>query len=257
MIKWNKNTRTLVIILGALLVSVIGVMLTFMTIKNNTNLKEVIVATDTIKPFDEIQGKVELRKMVESEIPSDAIYNMEELGLDEWFAGEIGFIKDKPIQKSYITKGKDSIAGLGVVLKNGQVLVGIAVDQVQSVGDNIKPGTLADAYIYVKNDDVDVRGIKQPGKVISPQDNTKLSKLLVVERHTAEGLDPDDPAATNKIPSLAVVAAPDEETARLLVKYQQEGKVHLLPTGVNGTHIPRGALGKEQTSEPNETDDNQ
>ncbi|CAH8248449.1 RcpC/CpaB family pilus assembly protein [Paenibacillus melissococcoides] len=256
MFKWNNKTRNIVIILGALLISGIGAVGVSSTVKSNTNLKDVIVAKDTIKPFEGIQGKVESRKMVESEIPSDAVFTLQEIEGEEWFSGEIGFISGKPIQKSFITKGQDSAAGLGVMLKKGQVLVGIAVDQVQSVGDNIKPGTLADAYIYVKDDEVDMRGVKQPGRVISPQDNPKLSKLLVVERQTPEGLEPGDKAATNKIPSLAVVAAPDEETARILVKYQQEGKIHLLPTGVDGTHIPKkGALDKEQTPEPNETDD--
>ncbi|GAC42086.1 hypothetical protein [Paenibacillus popilliae] len=245
MFTWNKKTRTIVILAMAFIISGIGVMLAVITVESNTALKEVAVATDTIKPFSGLAGKVELRQVVESEIPADAVYSLAEFEQEEWYAGEVGFLQNRPIQRSYITKGKDSVAGLGVTLKNGQVLVGVAVDQVQSVGDNSKPGTLVDAYIYIENEELDMDGGKEPESVISPQDNAKLSKLLVVDRHTSEGRSPDDPEATNKIPSLAIIAAPDEETARLLVKYQQEGKVFLLPVGVDGNHIG-GISGKGQ-----------
>lgn len=244
MLTWNKKTRTIVILAMALLISGIGVMLTVITVESNTALKEVVVATDTIKPFSGLAGKVELRQVVESEIPEDAVYSLAELEQEEWYAGEVGFLKDRPIQKSYMTKGKDSAAGLGVTLKNGQVLVGVAVDQVQSVGDNSKPGTLVDAYIYIDNVEDDRYGVKQSEAVISPTNNARLAKLLVVDRHTADGLSPDEPGA-NKIPSLAIIAAPDEETARLLIQYQQEGKVFLLPVGVDGNHIG-GISGKGQ-----------
>lgn len=221
---WNKTTRRLVIILGALFISGIIVIISNMYVQKNTDLVKVVVASEDIYPLQPINLKIKYEEKVRSEVPEDAVMDLSELDGKTWIADEIGFYKGAAIRRSAITISENSVYGPAFDLKDGNSLIGVKVDQAQSAGDYIKPGVIVDAIVYIKTE--------YETKVIGPMDDPDLSGLLVRDRQNSEGTEPGE-EGRSLIPAVAIIETSNERVKKKLVEYQEEGKVYLTPTGVN------------------------
>ncbi|RUT38688.1 hypothetical protein EJP82_26820 [Paenibacillus anaericanus] len=220
---WNKTTRRISVILGALIITLAVVLLSNSYVQKNTDLVKVVVAVENIQPDQSVNNKITIKEKVRSEIPEDAITDLKELENETWFANEIGFYKDEPIRKSGLTTSDNSKYGGALKLKDGDSLVGVKVDQAQSAGDYIKPGVIVDAVVYVKNE--------FETKVIGPKDDPDLAGLIIRDRQNAEGTEPGADGRS-LITAVAIIETSNEQVKKKLVEYQEEGKIYLTPTGV-------------------------
>ncbi|MDU5946545.1 MAG: hypothetical protein E6Z15_05635, partial [Paenibacillus macerans] len=139
-----------------------------------------------------------------------------------------------PVSKSMLIPAKESKFGESLELKDGAMFVGVKTDQVKSAGDMIKPGTIVDAYVYIKGQD------RQPSELVTPADDPLLKGLLIKDRQNQNGYEPQREGSGNQnpIPAIAVVETTNPDVAAALIKYQQEGEVYFTPTGVNVDVIP-------------------
>ncbi|ALP37973.1 hypothetical protein ASL14_19060 [Paenibacillus sp. IHB B 3084] len=197
-------------------------------VKRQTTTEQVLVAQSSLLPFSPVTGKLILREVVKSEVPEDAIRSMEELKGEEWVTGEIGLPPGVPISKALLIPVKDSKYGQSVELKQGELFVGIQTDQVRSAGDFIKPGTIADAYVYVEG------GNQIPARLITPENDPLLKDLLIQDRQNQNGYNPQD-EQQNPIPAIAIVKTSNPKVVAALIKYQEEGRIYFAPTGVDRT----------------------
>lgn len=219
---WNRTTRRVAVILGALLVTLVVILLSNSYVQKNTNLVKVVVAAEDIQPYQNITN-IQYIDKVRGEVPDDAITDMNELKNQSWVAGEIGFYKGEAIRKSGITTGENSPYGKIMNLEEGSSLVGVKVDQAQSAGDYIKPGVVVDAIVYVRNE--------FETKVIGPKDDPDLGGLFIFDRQNSEGTEPGSDGRS-LIPSVAIIKTKSEEVKKKLVEYQEEGKIYLSPSGI-------------------------
>ncbi|OUM86612.1 MAG: hypothetical protein BAA01_11425 [Bacillus thermozeamaize] len=225
---WNKTTRRILILTLSLILGYAGVALQQSIVKKQTTTERVVVAAETILPYGTLAGKLTTRAVVKSEVPDDAIRDLAELDGQEWFAGEIGFVEGMPLRKSLLVTAKDSKFGQALALKDGRMLIGLQTDQVRSAGDSIKPGTVADAYVYIPGTP------ETPARTITPADDPNLKGLLVVDRQNHNGYEPQKDGSNNQnpIPAIAIIETDKPSVAAALIRYQEEGKVYLVPTGV-------------------------
>lgn len=225
---WNKYTRVGVIIVMALVTAIITMGVNSSYRARVTEVEKVVVAAGHLKPYTELtKANLTYREVVKSEIPGDAIKSIDAfLKKGPKFVGEVGLTKGYPVKESLTLDSGKSVFGEALGLKNNKLLVAIAVNQVRSVGDLIKPGVKVSAYVFIDGG-ID-RG--QP-RVITPLDNPGLSNLVVVERQNTNGAEPNGKGA-DAIPVMVIVEA-DPGQARDLVLYQEIGKIYTLPTGVD------------------------
>ncbi|GIP08233.1 hypothetical protein J1TS5_04030 [Paenibacillus macerans] len=223
---WNKTTRRIVILGMALLMAAAAVVLQNSIVKRQTTTEQVWVATDNIQPYSLVKDKLEKREVVKSEVPEDAVFNLAELEGEEWVTGEIGIPKGVPVSKSLLVIAKDSKYGQNLELIKGEMFIGVQTDQVRSAGDLIKPGTVADAYVYIGGDN------QTTAQLITPEDDPLLKGLLIQERQNQNGYDPQQDESQNPIPAIAIVKTSNPKVAATLIKYQEEGRVYFTPTGV-------------------------
>lgn len=229
---WNKTTRRLLIFVVALVLAGGAVIMQNQIVKQQTTTKKVLVPAMNIVPFSPVVGKLVPKDVVQSEIPEDAITSLDELEGEEWVTGEIGLPAGFPISKTMLMTAKDSKYGQSVELKQGEFFVGVQTDQVRSAGDFIKPGTLADAYVYVEGDN------QTPSRLITPEQDPLLKDLLIQDRQNQNGYNPQD-EQQNPIPSIAIVKTSDTKVVAALIHYQEEGRVYFAPTGVDRTQVAK------------------
>jgi len=219
---WNKTTRRIAVLLGAVLVTAVVILLSNSYVAKNTDLVKVVVAVEDIQPYQSITN-IQYAEKVRSEVPDDAITDMDELKNQSWVASEIGFYKGQAIRKSGITTGENSPYGKVMNLEEGSSLVGVKVDQAQAAGDYIKPGVIVDAIVYVRNE--------FETRIIGPKDDPDLGGLIIFDRQNSEGTEPGS-EGRSLIPSVAIIQTKSEEVKKKLVEYQEEGKIYLSPSGI-------------------------
>lgn len=225
---WNKVTRRLLIVFNALLLAGAAVAIQSSIVNKQVTTELVYVAVDDLTPYSLVEDKFVQRKVVRSEVPEDAIRDLKELEGEAWVTTEIGIPKGIPISKSMLIPAKDSKYGESLELKDGAMYIGVQTDQVKSAGDMIKPGTLADAYVYIKGVD------RQPSKLITPDDDPLLEGLLIKDRQNQNGYEPQREGTGNQnpIPAIAVVETTNPKVAAALIHYQEEGEIYFTPIGV-------------------------
>lgn len=225
---WNKVTRRLLIVFAAFILAGAAVAIQSSIVNKQVTTELVYVAADALAPYSLVEGALTQRKVVKSEVPEDAIRDLKELEGESWVTTEIGIPKGIPVSKSMLIPAKDSKYGESLELKDGAMFVGVQTDQVKSAGDMIKPGTVADAYVYIKGED------RQPSKLVTPTDDPLLKGLLIKERQNQNGYEPQQEGMGNQnpIPAIAVVETNDPGVAAALIKYQEEGEIYFAPTGV-------------------------
>lgn len=226
---WNKATRRILIIFSSLLLAGAAVVIQTIIVNNQTVTSLVYVASDNLKPYTSVTGKLEQRNVVQSEIPEDAITDLKQLEGQTWVTNEVGIPKGIPVSKSLLVTAKESKYGEAIELTDGAMFIGVQTDQVRSAGDMIKPGTIADAYVYIAGDD------RTPAKLVSPKVDPRLKGLLIKDRQNQNGYEPkkEGEGNQNPIPAIAVVETNDPEVAAALIQYQEEGKFYFVPTGVD------------------------
>ncbi|MGG1878805.1 hypothetical protein ABDI30_14695 [Paenibacillus cisolokensis] len=224
---WNKVTRRLLFV--ALILAGAAVAIQSSIVSKQVTTELVYVTSDNLPPFSLVEGKLVQRKVVKSEVPEDAIRDLNELEGKPLVTTEIGIPKGIPVSKSMLIPAKDSKYGESLELKDGAMFVGVRTDQVKSAGDMIKPGTVADAYVYIKGAD------RQPSKLITPADDPLLKGLLIKDRQNQNGYEPQREGTGNQnpIPAIAVVETNNPAVAAALIHYQEEGEIYFTPTGVN------------------------
>jgi len=225
---WNKYTRGILIVTVSVLMASFAYVYNENQIESRMQTKKVVVAEEHIKPY--YPAKFTYREVAISEIPQDAIYDLAELEKQgPWYAGEVGLIKGYPVKKSMIYGKKDSPFGTSQLLMNkkDKLHIGVQTDLVRSAGDFIKPGVIVDVYVYIEP-----QQMGEAPMVITPKMNPNLKGLLVVTRQTTEGVEPGSSEnGSRRVPSVAVLEV-NEKQAADLVKYQELGKVYLLPQGI-------------------------
>ncbi|GGG15158.1 MULTISPECIES: hypothetical protein [Paenibacillus] len=226
---WNKATRRLLIVFVALILAGVAVAIQSSIVNKQVTTELVYVAADNLTPYSLVEGKLVQRKVVKSEVPDDAIRDLKELEGESWVTTEVGILKGIPVSKSMLIPAKESKFGESLELKDGAMFVGVKTDQVKSAGDMIKPGTIVDAYVYIKGQD------RQPSELVTPADDPLLKGLLIKDRQNQNGYEPQREGSGNQnpIPAIAVVETTNPDVAAALIKYQQEGEVYFTPTGVN------------------------
>ncbi|MFJ2043945.1 hypothetical protein ACIOBL_10090 [Paenibacillus taichungensis] len=225
---WNKATRRIFIVAVALILAGTAVVIQSNIVKRQTTTELIYVAKENLLPYSLVEGMFVQRKVVQSEIPDDAIRDLKELNGEAWVTSDVGIPAGVPVSKSLLVPAKDSKYGESLELKDGAMFVGVQTDQVKSAGDMIKPGTVADAYVYIEGAD------REPARLITPADDPLLKGLLIKERQNQNGYEPQREGTGNQnpIPSIAVVETTDPKVAAALIRYQEEGKVYFTPTGV-------------------------
>lgn len=218
---WNPVTQKVTIIVVALIVAGIG----FVWNKSDTNSKvktvAVLVAKTDISPFTEVtSANTEIRNIVKSEVPEDALTSVEQLKSGDSFASSYGFVSSSPIRSSYVTTAADSKLGTSIVLKKGSSELGVKVDLITSAGAEMKSGTLVDAIASIKEQSGATRTIE----------NEKLHSIKVLSVKNAEGRGIDPNGNSSLVPAVAVLEVSTEQRT-LLVQYQEAGKVYLTPAG--------------------------
>jgi len=221
---WNRYTRALVIFGFAVIATIAAYIMGGNYIESKTQTEWIPVPKDHIKPYSSLKDNLIYRDVVLSEIPQDAIKTIEEY--ESWYVGEYGLIRNTPIRKSMITSAKDSKFGAAIDLQQSYY-VGVITDQARSAGDTIKPGVLADAYVYIKGDQ------QKPAQTITARDNPNLANLLVFDRQNQEGVPPGEVDGKSLIPSIVVIETTNPDVASDLVRYQEEGKIYFSPKGVD------------------------
>ncbi|MCE3203478.1 CpaB family protein [Paenibacillus sonchi] len=226
---WNQTTRRLVILFCSILLAGAGVFVQNRIVSNRTEMIYVAVASENVKPNHPV--KWTFRNVVKSESPADAITDAKELEGQNWVANEVGIPQNTPIAKSMLVKAEESKYGASAALKKGSMFVGVTTDQVRSAGDYIKPGVKVDAFVYIKVGNE--RG-EQTSKLITPETDPLLKNLLVKDRQNQNGYEPKSEENQNPIPAIAIIETDNPLVAAALIKYQEEGKVYLVPTGTQG-----------------------
>lgn len=220
---WTQTTRRLVILLCALLFAGAGVVVQNRIVSNRTETVNIAVADGDVLPNSPVKWK--LRNVVKSEAPTDAIMDAKELEGQDLVAGDVGIPANSPIAKSMLVKAGDSKYGPSSTLKKGSMFVGVSTDQVRSAGDYIKPGVRVDAYVYVKND------AERTTTLITPGNDPLLQNLLIKDRQNQNGFEPKSEDNQNPIPAIAIIETDNPKVAAALIRYQEEGRVYLVPTG--------------------------
>ncbi|MNW54119.1 hypothetical protein D3C74_317070 [compost metagenome] len=246
---WNKVTRRLLIVFAAFILAGAAVAIQSSIVNKQVTTELIYVAADNLPPYSLIEGALVQRKVVKSEVPEDAVRDLrdlKELEGESWVTTEIGIPKGIPVSKSMLIRAKDSEYGESLELKDGAMFVGVQTDQVKSAGDMIKPGTVADAYVYIKGED------RQPSKLITPIDDPILKGLLIKDRQNQNGYEPQREGTGNQnpIPAIAVVETTNPAVAAALIHYQEEGEIYFAPTGVNISTVGKQAE-KEEIADRN------
>jgi Flp pilus assembly protein CpaB len=223
---WNQYTRFASILLTALAITAIALYFNHAYIEKNTSTKKIVVASEHIPPYTKVDEYLTYREVVESEIPGDAIYNLEQL-LQEgsYYTGEIGFVRGYPIKRDLLTTAEQSVFGASIGIEDNKIYVAVATNQVKSTGDYIKPGTIVDAYIFLPGTH------ELPAEVITPKESPRLKNLKIHSRQNSEAQEPDENSGKNSIPAVAIIETTNKEVAADLIYYQELGSVYLLPVG--------------------------
>lgn len=218
----------MLIVFVALILAGVAVVIQSSIVNKQVTTELVYVAADNLTPYSLVEGKLVQRKVVKSEIPDDAIRDLKELEGESWVTTEVGIPKGIPVSKSMLIPAKESKFGESLELKDGAMFVGVKTDQVKSAGDMIKPGTIVDAYVYIKGQD------RQPSELVTPAEDPLLKGLLIKDRQNQNGYEPQREGAGNQnpIPAIAVVETTNPAVAAALIKYQEEGEIYFTPTGV-------------------------
>lgn len=227
---WNKYTRNVSVIVLATVFTGVALYMNKSYVDARVQTRAVLVPKENIKPFHSLKDNLTVRDVVVSEIPSDAIVDAADLQGQEWYTGDVGLIKGTPIRKSLITTSKTSPFGQALSVKQGNKLIGVATDLARSAGDSIKPGVLVDAYVYIKGDQ------QRRAMTIGPNEDPDLAALLVRDRQNQEGVTVGEQENKSRVPVVAVLEVSDKIGIKL-VQYQEEGKVYLLPSGVDKDYI--------------------
>ncbi|GIO42291.1 hypothetical protein [Paenibacillus apis] len=225
---WNKVTRRLLIVFIALILAGAAVAIQSSIVNKQVTTELVYVAVDDLTPYSLVEGKLVQRKVVRSEVPEDAIRDLKELEGESWVTTEIGIPKGIPVSKSMLLTAKNSKYGESLELRDGAMFVGVQTDQVKSAGDMIKPGTVADAYVYIKGAE------REPSRLVTPDDDPLLKGLLIKDRQNQNGYEPQREGTGNQnpIPAIAVVETTNPKVAAALIHYQEEGEIYFTPTSV-------------------------
>lgn len=221
---WTQTTRRLVILLCAGMLAGAGVLVQSQIVANRTETVYIAVASEDVLPNSPVRWT--FRNVVKSETPQDAVTEASELDGEDWVAGELGIPSNHPIAKSMLVKSEDSKYGPSSTLSSGSMFVGVSTDQVRSAGDYIKPGVRVDAYVYVKSD------TERLTELITPDDDPLLGNLLIKDRQNQNGFEPRTEDNQNPIPAIAIIETDNPQVAAALIRYQEEGRVYFVPTGV-------------------------
>lgn len=224
---WNKYTRLALIILLAVMVAVLTAYINKIYIESKVKLEKIVVAADNIKPYTELnKHNLIYREIVKSEIPTDALYDLEEFLRDgPKYSGEVGFVKGYPIKKTLTSNAENSVFGSAIALEKEKSYLGIAIEQVSS--QLVKPGTIVDVYCYLEE-----KVMNAPPAVISKLEEPLLAGLYV---HSVKGKENEniDEKTEAVIPAVVVVETISPEQTSKLIYYQMSGKVFLVPIGVD------------------------
>lgn len=225
---WTQTTRNISILAIALTIGAVAVFIQIRIVKAQTTTKQVLVAENNILPFTPISGKLVLKKVVKSTVPEDAITSLDQIEGQELVTNDLGLQAGIPVSKSMLVSAKDSKYGESVDLKQGEQFIGVQTDQVRSAGDLIKPGTIADAYVFIPG------GQQSDPTLVTPDQDPLLRSLYIQDRQNQNG---DVPQTENQtgIPAIAIVRTSNPAVVAALIRYQEEGRVYFAPSGIDRT----------------------
>ncbi|MEA4891720.1 MAG: hypothetical protein VB085_04060 [Peptococcaceae bacterium] len=160
------------------------------------------------------------------------------LSQSELYVDELGFDAGDIIRPKRLKKEKQAVGGAERIekyLKNGDKrLLALKTDLIASGGDWLKPGIRADAFVYLEGKNS--FGEVVEAKVLGPTEDPFLGDLLIGDRKTAAGSDPDEAEEAlgrDRLPAAVVVVleAAEEERMKSLIRYNEEGRIYFSPTG--------------------------
>ncbi|ARR10743.1 Flp pilus assembly protein CpaB [Paenibacillus bovis] len=221
---YNRTTRTILILIAALIFGFAGYKVTASHVEDQITTAPVLVAKGDIGPFQELtKDNTQVVQKVISEIPENAIKNFDELKVGDSFASSIGFMAGVPIQQNYITTAAQSKLGTSVGLTKGMHEIGVTTDLTMSAGGEIMPGTKVNVVGSYKDG--------RTNETITLSD-AKLTNIKVVKVKNSEGLTIDPTSTASQVPAVIVLEV-NEMQAQRIVDYQEKGKVYLMLTGTD------------------------
>lgn len=241
----KKALKLVFILLTAFALAGITFLLNKAYLNKHTQFKQIAVATEAITPYGSV-NKFTLEKVVTSAVPEDAITDLKYLKKSEWFAGKVGIGQGDVIRKSRLVDAQNNPYGKALGLKQNKILIGVKTDQVFSAGNNLKPGVLAHAFVFIPSN-----GRDTVDKVIGPTQETAYANLLIKEVQNADVTKPAQ-KGREALPVVAVIET-TSAVAQKLVLAQELGKVYLTPSGVDLDSAKQIVATEHQAAKPNKT----
>jgi len=163
------------------------------------------------------------------------------LAANQWYVGSLGLGKGDILRPSRLSTDSEASADLLMqVSLHGKRLIAVETNLVRSCASWLVPGTKVDALVYIKGKE----GYETtPDQVIGPQDDPNLRDLLVVDKKNGSGLALDlaaDAALGKDYLPVVVTLLLDqsqEEKAKALIRYNEQGKIYFSPTAVNKDYL--------------------
>lgn len=201
-------------------------------IKNNTDLVTVVVAARRIPAYSLIEeGRLTLAPRPRSVVPGEAVRSLADLAGKRYYTGELGLGEGDILRLDRVAeKNNTPVGNLMTLAAENKMLVSVNTNLVKSCANQVVPGTLVNAVVFIKGEMVNA-----PDQVISPAEDARLGHLLVVDKKNAESAPPPE-RGREAIPAVVtlVLDNTDLETAKALVQYNEKGSVYLLPIGFQG-----------------------
>lgn len=231
--KKMRMIKILMVIIMFFAVYAITYTLNSQYIENNTNLIYVTVAAKKISAYSPIgREDVLVVKKPRSVVAEDAVLDPDKFFVEkEYYVKDLGFGPGDIIRSQRLSEQEyfnlKNIAGLA---GENKMLVSINTNLVQSCSNLVIPGVLVNAVVYIKS-----KVMGDPDEVISPVEDSRLGKLMVVDKKNAESAVPLD-EGREALPEVVTIMLNQEdiEVAKALVAYNEQGNIYLLPIGFNG-----------------------
>jgi hypothetical protein len=154
----------------------------------------------------------------------------------QWYAGQLGIGKGDIIKPSRLNQ--ESMMTGSALLRMGSEdkrLIAVETDLVRSCSSWLEPGTLVDGLVFIKGKE----GYEaSPDVVIGPQEDPLLKDLLIVDKKNSTGLslnqENENGLGRDTLPAVITIMLEytDEEKAKALIRYNEQGKIYFSPKGL-------------------------
>jgi len=202
-------------------------------IRSNTDMITVAVASAKIPAYSIVSmDNVTTKSMPKTAVPQEAVLAPASyLQGKVIYSGDLGFGQGDIIRADRVTEGNTAPVGnLAQLRDDKKMLLAINTNLVKSCANLVTPGTLVNAVVFIKGQD-----INSVDRVISPAEDPRLGNLLVIDKKNSESTPPPE-KGREAIPAVITIQLDQQnlDVAKALVQYNEQGSIYLLPVGFKG-----------------------